>query len=69
MISNREVIKSKINIDSKYIQEQITFINENIDKNPTQVIGVSKELIESICKTILKMKILNILKMMIWQIY
>lgn len=56
LISNREVINSKINIDSKYIQEQITFINENIDKNPTQVIGVSKELIESICKTILKMK-------------
>lgn len=56
IISETEVIKSNINIDSQYIQEQISFINENVDKNPTQAIGVSKELIESICKTILKKK-------------
>lgn len=54
LISENKLVKSDINIDSDYIQKQIIFINENVDKNPTQAVGVSKELIESICKTILK---------------
>lgn len=40
-------------INSEYIKTQIEIMIENQQKNPTESIGKAKELLESICKTIL----------------
>ena len=42
-----------IKFDSEYIKSQVEIMNTNLDKNPTESIGKSKELIESCCKEIL----------------
>lgn len=40
-------------LDSDYISNQLQRINDSIQDDPTLAIGTSKELIESVCKTIL----------------
>lgn len=47
-----ETIKEKFS--SKYLDQQIDLMVEMKDKNPTEAIGKSKELIETCCKNILE---------------
>jgi len=41
-----------VEINSEYINKQVDVISKNCSSNPTIAIGKSKELVESICKTI-----------------
>lgn len=50
-----EALKSKLKgTDSTYVMGQITRMESAVDNDPDLAIGTSKELIESICKTILE---------------
>ena len=49
-ISESEVLKIKFS--SEYINSQIDLMLEMVDRNPTEAIGKSKELLESCCKEI-----------------
>lgn len=46
--------KNSIPFNSKYIHEQIRRMQESTNKDPSLAIGTAKELIETICKTILE---------------
>jgi hypothetical protein len=48
------LIKTQRVIDTEYISQQITLIEDSISNNPDLAIGTSKELIETCCKTILQ---------------
>lgn len=43
-----------VKIDANYLRQQIETMQRNIDGHPFLAIGTAKELIETICKTILK---------------
>lgn len=49
-MSEAEVLKIKFS--SEYINSQIDLMLEMVDRNPTEAIGKSKELLESCCKEI-----------------
>lgn len=49
-MSDAEILKTKFS--SGYINSQIDLMLEMIDRNPTEAIGKSKELLESCCKEI-----------------
>lgn len=51
-MSESEVLKIKFS--SEYINSQIDLMLEMVDRNPTEAIGKSKELLESCCKEICK---------------
>lgn len=50
LMSEAEVLKIKFS--SEYINSQIDLMLEKMDRNPTEAIGKSKELLESCCKEI-----------------
>lgn len=53
--SNIEDLKQKFNgTDTKYVLDQIHRMESAVDNDPSLAIGTAKELIETICKTILR---------------
>ncbi len=48
-----ETVKTLEKIDGDYVNKQLERINESIEKEPDLAIGTAKELIETVCKTIL----------------
>lgn len=52
-VATLNLIEMESDLSSEYIDSQIKLIFESCESNPTVAIGKSKELIESICKTIL----------------
>lgn len=52
---NLEIIEDvKKYFSSEYLEQQIDLVRKMYDENPTEAIGKSKEILESVCKTILE---------------
>ena len=68
IVKTAETLKSKFS--SEYLSKQIDLMVQMQTENPTNAIGMAKELIESCCKTILDEKGVLILKMTFrnWQV-
>ena len=52
-VATLNLVEMESDIGSEYIDSQIKLIFESSESNPTVAIGKCKELIESVCKTIL----------------
>ena len=56
---NREILQKQYNninksLNSEYVTQQITLMETSIENSPHIAIGIAKELIETVCKSILK---------------